>query len=150
MWNGTAFCDGQCDEVGGASKMMSNMFSLCFGLVPAANVASNWKAVTDWGIENIGDYGAFWYMMAVAGGYYADETGHGLAPWAQDDGAPFLAAAASARLGFPLPVASICVGASRRQRSCGLSLLLPRPPGHDLLLLCPARHVSQARRSCTR
>ena len=33
-----------------------------------------------------GDYGAFWYMMAVAGGYYADATGHGKAPYALDDG----------------------------------------------------------------
>ena len=31
MWNGTAFCDGPCTEVAGASKMMSNMFTLCFG-----------------------------------------------------------------------------------------------------------------------
>ena len=66
--------------------MMSHMFTLCFGMVPEANVASNWKSVTDWGLEQIGDYGAFWYMMAVAGGYYADATGHGNAPYALDDG----------------------------------------------------------------
>ena len=29
MWNGTAFCDGPCNDVAGASKMMSNMFTLC-------------------------------------------------------------------------------------------------------------------------
>ena len=44
MWNGTAFCDGPCEDVAGASKMMSNMFTLCFGMVPEANVAANWQA----------------------------------------------------------------------------------------------------------
>jgi alpha-L-rhamnosidase len=86
MWNGTAFCDGPCDAVGGASKMMSNMFTLCFGMVPEANVAANWQAVADWGMEQIGDYGAFWYQMALAGSYYADATGAGAAPFAIDDG----------------------------------------------------------------
>ena len=40
MWNGTAFCDGVCAEVGGASLVMSNLFTLAFGLVPAAHAAS--------------------------------------------------------------------------------------------------------------
>ena len=66
MWNGTAFCDGPCDDVAGASKMMSNMFTLCFGMVPEANVAANWQAVADWGIEQIGDYGAFWWRKSSA------------------------------------------------------------------------------------
>lgn len=38
------------------------------------------------GIEGIGDYGAFWFMNAVAGGYYADATGHGDTVYAFDDG----------------------------------------------------------------
>jgi len=60
MWNGSAFCDGVCSEVGGASLVMSNMFTLCFGLVPAASVPSVWRTVTAWGLEQMGDYGAFW------------------------------------------------------------------------------------------
>jgi alpha-L-rhamnosidase len=71
MWNGTAFCDGICSEVGGNSRVMSNMFSLAFGLVPPANVDSVWGGVTAWGLTQMGDYGAFWYQMAVASGYYA-------------------------------------------------------------------------------
>ena len=72
MWNGTAFCDGICDDpkINGASLVMSNMFSLCFGLVPAANIDSVWSTVTSWGLEQMGDYGAFWYQMAVASSYY--------------------------------------------------------------------------------
>jgi len=65
---------------------MSSLFTLAFGMVPEANQASNWKTVADWGIEGIGDYGAFWFMNAVAGGYYADSTGHGETVYAFDDG----------------------------------------------------------------
>jgi hypothetical protein len=74
MWNGRAFCDGICEEVGGHSRLMTAIFSLCFGMVPEANVASVWKTVADWGLEEIGDYGAFWYLMAVSGGgYYSQQ-----------------------------------------------------------------------------
>jgi alpha-L-rhamnosidase len=73
MFNGSNWCDGICSEVKGASLMMSNMFMLCFGMTPTANVDSAWKIVADWGLEKIGDYGAFWYLMAIAGGYYADD-----------------------------------------------------------------------------
>jgi hypothetical protein len=31
MWNGTAFCDGICTEVGGASLVCTNYFTLAFG-----------------------------------------------------------------------------------------------------------------------
>jgi len=71
MWNGTHFCDGICSEVGGKSLVMSNMFTLCFGMVPEANVERAWNVVADWGLEKIGDYGSFWYFHALAGGYYA-------------------------------------------------------------------------------
>ena len=71
MWNGTAFCDGVCSEVGGNSRMMTNMFLLAFGMVPAANIPAAWGVVADWGIEKIGDYGAFWWLMAISSGYYA-------------------------------------------------------------------------------
>ena len=33
--------------------MMSNMFSLCFGMVPAANVDLNWNAVAEWGTVRV-------------------------------------------------------------------------------------------------
>lgn len=71
MWNGTAFCDGVCSEVGGNSLVMSNMFTLLFGLVPQANVPSVWETVTSWGLEQMGAYGAFMYLGAVSGSYYA-------------------------------------------------------------------------------
>jgi hypothetical protein len=51
---------------------MSNMFALDFGLVPEAHVADAWNVVTQWGLEQIGDFGAFWFQMAVASGYYAN------------------------------------------------------------------------------
>lgn len=95
MWNGTAFCDGVCAEVHGASLLMSNIFSLAFGLVPQArlqrsavfpvapraeptvplpplqeHVATAWANVTAWGIWEIGDFGAFWYQAAITSGYY--------------------------------------------------------------------------------
>ena len=94
MWNGTQlqFCDGICSEVGGNSSLMTNMFALCFGMIPPADTKAAWQVVTDWGLEQIGDYGAFWYMMAVAGGYYADATGQGEAPYAFDDGSAILTA----------------------------------------------------------
>ena len=44
---------------------------LCFGMVPEAHMEDAWKVVADWGIEQMGDYGAFWYQMALASGYYA-------------------------------------------------------------------------------
>merc|ERR1711881_106372 len=59
MWNGTAYCDGVCSEVGGKSLVMTNMFSLCFGMMPTAYVPGAWRTVADWGLEQIGDYGAF-------------------------------------------------------------------------------------------
>jgi len=71
MWNGKQYCDGICTEVKGASRVMSNMFMLAFGLVPQPQVDTAWKTVADWGLEKIGDYGAFWYQTALSSGYYA-------------------------------------------------------------------------------
>lgn len=72
MWNGSAFCDGICTEVGGNSRVMSAIFSLAHGWgIPEADIPSVWSTVADWGIEQIGDYGAFYWQLAVAGGYYA-------------------------------------------------------------------------------
>lgn len=71
MWNGTNYCDGICSEVGGNSRMMTNMFFLAFGLIEQGDVDAAWKVVADWGVEGIGDYGVFWYQTALASGYYA-------------------------------------------------------------------------------
>jgi hypothetical protein len=62
---GTAFCDGICTEVMGHSLVMSNMFSLAFGLVPPADIPSVWGTVASWGLEQMGDYGAFWYVVML-------------------------------------------------------------------------------------
>ena len=70
IWNETAssFCDGICEQVGGNSLLMTSIFSLCFGQVPAEHAAGVWAAVSRWGLEKIGDYGAFFYLMAMSGG----------------------------------------------------------------------------------
>ena len=75
MWNGTHFCDGICKEVGGNSRVMTNMFFLAFGLVDRtstkqADIDAAWTVVAEWGLEQIGDYGAFYYQNAMASGYY--------------------------------------------------------------------------------
>jgi len=72
MWNSTTqlFCDGICPEVNGNTRMMSSMFALAFGMVPAEAIDAAWQVVADWGLEQIGDYGAFWYQMAIASSYY--------------------------------------------------------------------------------
>ena len=75
MWNGSAYCDGVCADVKGNSLLMTNMFGLSFGFPQtkgAAAVASAWSTTADWGMTSIGDYGAFWYQHALAGGYYAN------------------------------------------------------------------------------
>ena len=73
MWNGTNYCDGICKEVNGSSLLMANMFALCFGMVEQHDVEAAWTTVADWGLENIGDYGAFWYQLALSGNsVYAD------------------------------------------------------------------------------
>lgn len=71
MWNGTAWCDGICSEVGGKSLVSSNTFALALGLVPAADVASAWQTVADWGINEIGTFGAFFAQAALTSSYYA-------------------------------------------------------------------------------
>ena len=81
MWNGTMYCDGVCVDpsVGGASLVMTNMFGLCFGFPQTqgtAAVATAWQQVADWGIQEIGDYGAFWFQHALAGGYYSSTDGY--------------------------------------------------------------------------
>merc|ERR1712032_150125 len=56
MWNGTAFCDGVCSEVGGHSLVMTNMFSLCFGDDNLAMTRESWHDGTyshQWGTSPI-------------------------------------------------------------------------------------------------
>jgi hypothetical protein len=69
MWNGTAFCDGICAEVGGNARLMSQIYALDFGfaLAAAPAVDAMWQQVADWGLYSIGDYGAFWFVFARGG-----------------------------------------------------------------------------------
>lgn len=93
MWNGSAFCDGICSEVGGNSRFMSNMFTLWMGFVPQKDVELNWNALTRWGIYQVGDYGAFWYLNAIGGSYYTLPNALYTTP-ASDDGSEVLKALA--------------------------------------------------------
>ena len=38
--------------------------------MPAEHVASVWGTVAAWGLEQMGDYGAFWYQMALSSAYF--------------------------------------------------------------------------------
>jgi len=78
MWNASTglWCDGICSEVGGNTRMMSSMFLTgTFGLTQALHgmegVDAAWQLVEAWGLEQIGDYGAFFYQMLIGAGYYA-------------------------------------------------------------------------------
>lgn len=71
MWNGAAYCDGICSEVHNKSLVMSNMFTLWFGMVPQENIPSVWRTVTSWGLHEMGAYGAFVYLSALSSSYYA-------------------------------------------------------------------------------
>ena len=44
----------------------SDMYPLWMGLVPEPSVPNVWKSLSSWGLENIGDYGAFVYFHALA------------------------------------------------------------------------------------
>ena len=70
MWNesSNSFCDGIARKLGGHSRLMTSMFGLCFGQVPAEHAAGVWAAVARWGLKKMGDYGAFFYLMAMSGG----------------------------------------------------------------------------------
>jgi alpha-L-rhamnosidase len=78
MWNASAglWCDGICSEVGGNTRIMASLFLTgTFGLTQALHgiegVDAAWKLVSDWGMEQIGDYGAFFYQGLIASSYYA-------------------------------------------------------------------------------
>ena len=59
MWNAKTnrFCDGICTDqkVNGHSGIYSDMYPLWMGLVPEEHVATVWKSLTSWGLEQIGD-----------------------------------------------------------------------------------------------
>ena len=40
-------------------------------MIPNEHSASAFQMVADWGIEHIGDYGAFWFQAALGSSYYA-------------------------------------------------------------------------------
>ena len=69
-----SYCDGVCSEVKGASLVMTNMMYLNFGFTQdqgAAAIDKAWQTVATWGLQQLGDYGAFWYQMALSSSYYS-------------------------------------------------------------------------------
>ena len=78
MWNPktSRFCDGICADpkVDGHSGIYSDMYPLYLGLVPEGSVGNVWKKLAAWGLEQIGDYGAFVYFHALAA-HPAGDTG---------------------------------------------------------------------------
>jgi Bacterial alpha-L-rhamnosidase C-terminal domain len=89
MWNGSAFCDGICSEVAGNARLFSQIYALDFGFALAAttSVDTMWNQVASWGMNSMGDYGAFWFQMAIAGGYYS-----GTPYYSPDDGTAIVTA----------------------------------------------------------
>ena len=75
MWDTKAerFCDGPCTTTP-SHGIYSDMYPLWMGLVPEASTGKVWKALTGFGLEQIGDYGAFIYFHALAM-YPAGDTG---------------------------------------------------------------------------
>ena len=75
MWDSVnnTFCDGICNEVNHNSLLMTNMYFLAFGFTQLQGqdaLVKAWNIVSNWGLEQIGDYGAFWYQMALTSSYY--------------------------------------------------------------------------------
>jgi hypothetical protein len=75
MWDpvNNTFCDGICNEVNHNSLLMTNMYFLAFGFTQLQGqdaLVKAWNIVSNWGLEQIGDYGAFWYQMALTSSYY--------------------------------------------------------------------------------
>lgn len=58
MWNGNKFCDGICEEVQHAN-ITANYFALFFGIVPDDSTEQIVGELTQFGLEHIGDYGAY-------------------------------------------------------------------------------------------
>lgn len=65
MWNGEAFCDGICTEVGNHSGVTTAAWTLFNQIVPEPSVPGVWKAAADWGAHGFGDYGVFVYLAAL-------------------------------------------------------------------------------------
>ena len=84
MFNATAgrFCDGLCSDANSSAGSVYTDFTTMFlGLVPTKALPGVWRSVASHGIENMGAYGAFLYLNALA--RYPD---------AGDDGAAILTA----------------------------------------------------------
>ena len=59
------------------------------GRLSCTLLGAAWETVAGWGLEGIGDYGAFWWQMGVSGaGYFGPAGGYP----ARDDGTAMLTA----------------------------------------------------------
>ena len=102
MWNGTSqsFCDGICTDPlvqsnrsGGFGGIYTRMYSLYLGLVPPQAAASTWSYVADWGLELLGDWGAYALQSALTDfdeGWTQGESGNVEANGGGDDGTALL------------------------------------------------------------
>ena len=70
MWdpNASRYCDGACTDpaVNGHGGVTTDYFTSYFGLVPANAVQHVWDAMVTFGLTQIGDYGAFIFLSALA------------------------------------------------------------------------------------
>ena len=102
MWNETAqsFCDGICTDPliqtntsGGFGGIYTHMYSLYLGLTPARAAPATWSYVADWGLEMLGDWGAYALQSALADfneGWGQGESGNVEAGGGGDDGTALL------------------------------------------------------------
>ena len=94
LWDATAtpprYCDGVCDDakVQHHGGVTTNYFTLFHDLVPAASVNGVWNELKEWGLEHIGDYGAWVFLNALA----MTNQATAIATRAGDDGAAMLTA----------------------------------------------------------
>lgn len=69
MWNATTneFCDGICADpaVQGHSGIYSQMYSIFLQIAPQHALQGIWDKMVSWGLEHIGDYGAWVYLHAL-------------------------------------------------------------------------------------
>jgi hypothetical protein len=102
MWNATAqsFCDGICTDPlvqtntsGGFGGIYTHMYALYLGLTPPAAAAASWTYVANWGLELIGDWGAYAMQSALGDfdeGWGQGESGNVEANGGGDDGTALL------------------------------------------------------------
>ena len=79
MWNESAqhgaggFCDGVCADPlvqtntsGGFGGIYTHMYALYLGLSPPEAAPATWSYVADWGLERLGDWGAYALQSALS------------------------------------------------------------------------------------